>query len=102
SHVGPARPDRRQLTPRRLDRLRHVIACVGHYVLDHVVPPKELPPTSTDSGAPTKVPISSPNTARSMLRSAARSNTINGRLLSMQRAKAVLSMTASRRVSASL
>src|SRR5229473_3794094 len=86
--VGSAGPDARELGAEVLDRLGHLRLGVAQYGIDH---PK----------APTRVPISSPSTTRSMLPGSRRLKTTMGTLLSMHSVRAVLSMTSMPRFSTS-
>src|ERR1700687_1284232 len=86
--VRAAGPDAGELRGEVVDRLRHLRLCVAQYRINH-------------PSAPTKVPISSPSTTRSMLPGSRRLKTTMGTLLSMQRVRAVLSITSMPRFSTS-
>src|SRR5258708_9602539 len=78
--VGAAGANGLHLGPQKLDRLRQLLFRVPQDGVDH-------------EAAPTRVPISSPSTTRSMLPSVSRLKTTIGTLLSMHSVSAVLSMT---------
>src|SRR5438874_1864287 len=78
--VGAAGADRRELAREVIHGLRHLLIGVTDDGIDHVA-------------APTRVPICSPSTTRSMLPGISRLNTTIGTPLSMHSVSAVLSMT---------
>src|SRR5947209_1859574 len=84
-----ARADRRELMPRVLDRLVHPPAGVVDHVVDHGVTCTGRPPGTLLM----MVPSRSPRATRAMLCSSSRLNTYSGRLLSMHRERAVVSIT---------
>src|ERR1700730_2595173 len=86
--VGPAGSNGRQLGGEMIDRLRHLGLRLAHDRIDH-------------PSAPTRVPMSSPSTTRSMLPASSRLKTTMGTLLSMHRVSAVLSITSMPRFSTS-
>src|SRR5207302_2576538 len=86
--VGTAGADGREVRAEVVNGLRHLGLGVAEDRIDHVA-------------APTNVPISSPSTTRSMLPGVSRLKTTIGTLLSMQRVRAVLSITSMPRLSTS-
>src|SRR4029079_19249346 len=83
---GPARAHGRELVAGALDALVHPAGGILQHVIDHAV-------TSAGMRAAMIVPIRSPRTTRSMFDSSSRLKTYSGTRLSMQRDRAVVSMT---------
>src|SRR5215216_2236277 len=78
--VGAAGADAAELLLGHLDGLAHLALRLPERVLDHRCSPRCVSSASTASSfGPTTVPIGSPHTARRMLPSVSRSNTMMGR-----------------------